>query len=81
MELRAGILNLDECCPVEDCNPEECPLYQLRKMKPLQRLEWLNALSEDDLAYLVAYHDVCINFKLIQLSTDQNLLCSIVHAC
>jgi hypothetical protein len=69
--LRANLFSFAQACPVEDCNPAECPLYQLRQMKYTERLEWLNALSEEDLAYLTAYHDVCLNLKLTeQLHAD-----------
>jgi hypothetical protein len=65
-ELRANLLSLTEVCPVADCNPEDCPLYSLRKLKPEQRLEWFKALDADDLAYLAAYHHVCINIRVSQ---------------
>jgi hypothetical protein len=63
-ELRAAVLSLVEFCPIDECNPEECPLHKVRKLKRPERLEWLSALSEDDLAHLTAYHHVCLNLKL-----------------
>ncbi len=71
-ELRASLFPLVEICPVEECNPEECPLYLLRKKKYTERLEWINALSEQDLAFLAAYHDVCLNVKLSEASAGEN---------
>jgi len=71
-ELRANVLALAEACPVENCNPTDCPLYQLRQKKYTARLAWFNALSEDDLAYLAAYHDVCLNLKLAQKVAEEN---------
>lgn len=73
-ELRASLFPLVEICPVEECNPEECPLYLLRKKKYTERLEWINALSEQDLAFLAAYHDVCLNVKLNETPTGENHL-------
>jgi hypothetical protein len=67
-ELRASLLSLTKACPVDECNPEDCPLYSLRKMEPMQRLQWLNALSEDDLVYLATYHHVCMNIKMASKS-------------
>jgi len=71
-ELRASLLSLTKICPVDECNPKDCPLYSLRKMEPMQRLQWFNALSEDDLAYLAAYHHVCMDIKVASKS-DANL--------
>lgn len=58
-ELRASLLELTQACPVHQDNPEDCPLHLLRKMDVPKRLEWFNALSEHDLAYLASYHHVC----------------------
>jgi hypothetical protein len=63
-ELRAGILSLAEQCPVDECHPEHCPLFSVRKLELPARLEWLNALDEDDLGYIAAYHHVCLKIKL-----------------
>ena len=62
-ELRASLLSLAECCPLAGGNPEDCPLYLLRKMERPQRLEWFSALNEDDLVYLAAYHHVCLDIR------------------
>jgi hypothetical protein len=70
-ELRASLLSLAKACPVDGCNPKDCPLYSLRKMEPRQRLQWFNALSEDDLVYLATYHHVCMNIK-VTLKSDEN---------
>jgi len=69
--LRASLLCLTETCPVDECNPEDCPLYLLRKMKPRPRLQWFNALNEEDLAYLATYHHVCMNLK-VAIRSDEN---------
>jgi hypothetical protein len=63
-ELRANLLELTEACPFHHANPEDCPLFQLRKMKPKKRLQWFNALTEDDLGYLATYHRVCFTTKV-----------------
>jgi len=63
-ELRASLLELAEACPVDRCNPEDCPLFALRQMKLEQRLGWFETLDEDDLAYLATYHHVCLTTKL-----------------
>ncbi|MCX6914986.1 MAG: hypothetical protein NT167_18365 [Verrucomicrobia bacterium] len=63
-ELRANLLALSEACPSDDANPEDCPLFLLRKMKPRNRLQWLNALTDNDLVYLATYHRVCFTTKV-----------------
>jgi len=70
-ELRASLLSLTKTCPVDGCNPKDCPLYSLRKMEPMQRLQWFYALDEDDLAYLATYHHICMNIK-VALKADAN---------
>jgi hypothetical protein len=50
-ELRANLLKLAEACPFHIANPEDCPLFPLRKMTRRKRLSYVNALSEGDLAY------------------------------
>lgn len=62
--LRAGLLELVNICPVEKCNPADCPLFALRELSHRQRLEWLKALNQTDLEYLAIYHYVCMNIKL-----------------
>ena len=62
--LRDNLKELVNVCPVERCNPADCPLFPLRKMDYQQRLLWFVALSPADLEYLAAYHLVCMNVKL-----------------
>ena len=63
-ELRVNLLKLSEACPFHHANPEDCPLFSLRKMEPADRLLWINALSERELAYLATYHRVCLRIKM-----------------
>lgn len=63
-DLRASLLELIDACPVERCNPADCPLFPLRKMNYRQRRLWFLALSPTDLEYLAAYHNVCMNVRL-----------------
>lgn len=62
--LRASLLDLLNVCPVEGCNPDDCPLSALREMDHRQRLQWFASLDRADLEYLAAYHYVCMNVKL-----------------
>lgn len=63
-ELLANLLELVEACPAEQCNPVDCPLYELRKMTPPERLDWLRSLPEPDQRFLASYHYICLATKL-----------------
>jgi hypothetical protein len=62
-QLRANLLKLSEACPFHIANPEDCPLFPLRKMTRRKRLSYVNALSKADLAYLDNYRGVCLRIK------------------
>jgi hypothetical protein len=62
--LRDNLVELVNVCPVERCNPADCPLFPLRKMNYQQRLLWFAALNRADLEYMTAYHYVCMGVKL-----------------
>ena len=69
-ELCASLLEVSKSCPVEQCNPKDCPLFPLRKLSPKRRVQWLQALDEEDLKYLAAYHYICLSTKMeAQLGT------------
>ena len=70
-ELRASLIPLAEACPVDGCNPEDCPLYKVRKMAQSMRLKWFRALTEDDLVFLATYHHVCFSHKLAQKLSER----------
>ena len=63
-EMLDNVLSLAMRCPVDHCNPADCPLYYVRLMALDRRLEWFKALTDEDLAYLNSYHFVCMKAKL-----------------
>jgi hypothetical protein len=63
-KLRDNLVELVKACPVDQSNPDDCPLYPLRRMRPTRRLHWFNTLTEDDLAYLASYHQICLTVKV-----------------
>ena len=73
-ELRSFLQEVLDTCPVDRCNPGDCPLYPLRKMVPTKRWEWFDALPEDDLMYLAAYHYTCVKVKLASRSARLAIL-------
>ncbi len=62
-ELRASLAGLAYCCPIDHCNPADCPLFLLRKLPPADRLLWFDSLDNGDVQFLAAYHCVCMNLK------------------
>ena len=62
--LRDELVCLVETCPVDRCNPVDCPLFGLRNLAIKERLRWFGALREEDLRYLAGYHYVCMKVKL-----------------
>jgi hypothetical protein len=73
-ELRAALVALVDVCPVNECNPEDCPLFKLRNMNPSERLQWFAGLGEDDLVSLAAYHHIYFNTKIMPQSVGENPL-------
>ncbi|MCX6895456.1 MAG: hypothetical protein NTZ16_08180 [Verrucomicrobia bacterium] len=63
-ELESVALELIVACPLDSSNPQNCPLRQLREQPLTERVRWLRALADEELAYLVSYHQVCLNTKL-----------------
>jgi hypothetical protein len=63
-ELRASLSQLSDACPFHIANPEDCPLFPVRRMEPTKRLQWFDGLSESGLEYLAAYHRVCLTVKV-----------------
>ena len=61
--LRVNCLELSAACPFDQTNPEDCPLFPLRKREPTKRLQRFNALTEIDLVYLAAYHSVYLTIQ------------------
>ena len=47
-------------CPHEKCNSPSCPLYSVRRLPPGQAAHWAAGLSDDELEYLAAYHQICL---------------------
>ena len=62
--LRDSALSLTQHCPVDESNPDDCPLHGVRQLGPVRSCQWIRELSEDDLGYLNAYHNVCAAIKI-----------------
>ena len=62
--LQAELLALSEVCPFDQSNPDDCPLFPLRRMPRKDRMLWCGALDAEALAYVVAYHHTCMRIKV-----------------
>jgi hypothetical protein len=58
--LLTDIQHLTLACPRDNCNPSFCPLHDVRKLAPENRVEWVRALTDDDLEYFATYHQICL---------------------
>jgi len=59
-ELQQAVLSLAPACPVDGCNPADCPLFGVRQLDPALRAQWFKSLTDGDLDFLTAYHNVCM---------------------
>lgn len=63
-KLKAGAPELVDACICDQANPQDCPLHPLKKTELVERLKWLWRLNDEDLGYLVAYHQARLAAKL-----------------
>ncbi len=50
-------------CPLGN-NPEDCPLYEVRKWPIEERVNWLNSKTDQEVIELFALHLECLERKL-----------------
>lgn len=62
-DARLGMCGRILRCPLGD-NPEDCPLYEIRKLPIEERVEWLNARTDEEVTELFALHSKCLEEKL-----------------
>jgi len=62
-KLHGRIVALSVSCPDSECNPEECPFHEVRKMSLRERYQWSKTLSEDEALRLVQHHIKCVEEK------------------
>ncbi len=60
--LQRAITGLAEECPV-DINPEDCQLHKVRKMTMSKRLNWVLALTHEELKNCYLEHERCFSNK------------------
>ncbi len=63
-EMLARVVALSVECPFDRSNPDVCPLHEVRKMERKKREAWIGALSDEDLKYVLTYHEICLATKV-----------------
>jgi len=71
--LRASLISLTSAAQGLNAIPRTARCSGSEKMKPSARLQWFQALTEEDLDFLAAYHHVCMNVKLTENRVIQAL--------
>jgi len=54
--------HLSVTCPLDKCNTPNCPLHKVRSLPLEERIGWARYLSDQDLEYLITYHQVCLQW-------------------
>ncbi|MEN8173468.1 MAG: hypothetical protein ABFS03_11395 [Chloroflexota bacterium] len=68
-EARVGMHGRILRCPLGD-NPEDCPLYEIRKWPMEKRLDWLNSRTDEEIIALYSRHNDCLEHKLTPPSSS-----------
>lgn len=50
-------------CPLGG-NPDDCPLYEIRKLSMEDRIDWLESQTDEDTIALYEQHNKCLECKL-----------------
>ena len=53
-----------------ECDSDDCPLFIAKKLNAEERLLWFNALTEDQLLYLAAYHHFLLKLNMAHESGE-----------
>jgi len=70
-KLQGRVVALSVACPVDECNPPECPFHKLRKLPLRDRYEWVKGISEEEALRLLAFHEKCVEEKISGLPSWQ----------
>jgi hypothetical protein len=61
--LIAYVVGLAVACPINQDNPVDCPLHELRSQSFQDRLKWVKALDDESLYLLAQHHCSCLAAK------------------
>jgi hypothetical protein len=62
-DLASQVLHLTLGCPHDMGNPPCCPLHEVRKLTPMERVQWVLMLTDEELEYLANYHEICLHWR------------------
>ena len=68
-EARLGMHGRILRCPLGG-NPEDCPLYEIRKWPMNERLAWLDSKTDEEVVELYHRHTDCLEHKLAKQSSS-----------
>jgi hypothetical protein len=63
-QLRSHVISLTVLCPFDLSNPCHCPLHEIRRKSPIERLDWVDSLTADEVESLLLNHQKCLSAKL-----------------
>ncbi len=66
--MQSDVLRLTFACPHGLENPDCCPLHGVRALDEAGRSNWVLRLNDEELEYLTAYHQVCLQLNLAHIS-------------
>ena len=70
-QILADILNLSVACSHAECKQQFCPLHDVRKMPPAQRIDWCNMLVGEDLDYFIhIIKPACIGWNWLPFAEE-----------
>ena len=64
-QLHKQVFDLSVCCPFDHKNPSACPLHEVRRMRVMEKYEWLHQLSNEDMIKLLNIHQTCLSSKML----------------
>jgi len=62
--LRTQVIHLTVLCHYDLTNPCTCPLYEVRKKSSIERLNWVDSLTDEEATNILAEHQKCLSEKL-----------------
>jgi len=62
-QIRASIFGLTIECPYYTSNLMDCQLFEIRKLSPSQRVEFVENLSEKECIEIYERHKVCLEIN------------------
>ncbi len=63
-KLRTQVVHLTVLCPFDLTNPCTCPLHEIRKKSSIERLDWVDSLTDAEVADILSNHQECLTTKL-----------------